>query len=72
MNELIPITDGSLIPVPAGYHMAGTAPVSNLWILNFLAGASEDRATPPRFDPDEVDILRDWHRGEFVLPQVII
>jgi 5-deoxy-glucuronate isomerase len=64
------VTDGSLVPVPRGYHVSGAAPAANMWILNFLAGAPEQRALPPVYDPEETWIVSDWDAGRMTLPAV--
>jgi 5-deoxy-glucuronate isomerase len=64
------VTDGSLVPVPRGYHVSAAAPAANMWILNFLAGAPEHRGQPPAFDLDEIWITTDWDHGRMTLPAV--
>lgn len=70
LNEVVPIEDRSLVPVPAGYHLCAAGPSSNAWILNFLAGTPEDRHRAPVFDPDEAWITDDWSAGALSLPAV--
>lgn len=59
-DDLVPIEDRALVPVPSGYHLCGVGPSSNVWILNFLAGSPEDRERPPLFDPGETWISAEW------------
>jgi 5-deoxy-glucuronate isomerase len=63
-NELIPVEDRSLVPVPCGYHLCAAGPSSNAWILNFLAGTPDDRSLAPLFDPDEMWITEQWAGGD--------
>lgn len=69
-DQQIVVSDGSLVTVPRGYHVCAAAPAANAWILNFLAGASDDRALPPVFDQAETWITEDWSRGAMQLPAV--
>lgn len=64
------VRDGSLTPVPRGYHVCGASPAANMWVLNFLAGAPQDRHRPPCFDPAELWITDDWERDLMTLPAV--
>jgi 5-deoxy-glucuronate isomerase len=70
LDELTPVRDGSLVPVPCGYHLCAAGPGSNAWILNFLAGRPEDRDQPPVFDATETWIAEDWSAGALELPAV--
>ncbi len=69
-EELVGLRDGSLVTVPRGYHLCACGPSGNAWILNFLAGAPEDRPRLPVFDPSETWIANDWQNGAWSLPVV--
>lgn len=70
LDEHMLVRDGSLTPVPRGYHVCGAAPAANMWVLNFLAGDPSDRPVAPCFDPAELWIDEDWGRDLMVLPAV--
>ncbi|WP_166459480.1 5-deoxy-glucuronate isomerase [Amycolatopsis pithecellobii] len=70
LDDSFSIRNRSLVAVPAGYHLCTAGPAANMWILNFLAGAPEDRAQPPCFDPAETWINEDWTRGQLPIPAV--
>ncbi|MGY2872870.1 5-deoxy-glucuronate isomerase [Marmoricola sp. URHA0025 HA25] len=59
-NDLIPIEDRTLVPVPCGYHLCAAGPSSNAWILNFLAGTPADRDRPALLDASETWITGEW------------
>jgi 5-deoxy-glucuronate isomerase len=69
-DETFAIHDGDCVAVPRGYHVTGSTPGSNMWILNFLAGELVDdaRATPPAFDPATTWITEDWDAAQMALP----
>ncbi len=69
-DETFAIHDGDCVAVPRGYHVTGSTPGSNMWILNFLAGDLIDdaRATPPAFDPATTWITQDWEAAQVTLP----
>jgi 5-deoxy-glucuronate isomerase len=69
-DETFAIHDGDCVAVPRGYHVTGSTPGSNMWILNFLAGALIDdaRATPAAFDPATTWITEDWDAAQVALP----
>lgn len=72
IDESIPTKDRSLVAVPSGYHLCTAGPAANMWILNFLAGSTDDRSRPPHFDPAETWINHDWDRGRLILPAVTV
>jgi 5-deoxy-glucuronate isomerase len=69
-DETFAVHDGDCVAVPRGYHVTGSTPGSNMWILNFLAGELIDdaRATPPAFDPATTWITQDWDAAQVALP----
>jgi 5-deoxy-glucuronate isomerase len=69
-DETFTVHDGDCVAVPRGYHVTGSTPGSNMWILNFLAGELVDdaRATPPAFDPATTWITEDWEAAQVPLP----
>ncbi len=69
-DETFTVRDGDCVAVPRGYHVTGSTPGSNMWILNFLAGELLDdaRATPPAFDPATTWITEDWEGAQVALP----
>jgi 5-deoxy-glucuronate isomerase len=69
-QEHYAVSEGSLVPVRGGYHVCASAPPANMWVLNFLAGSSDDRVRPPVFDADETWIVDNWDRGQMALPAV--
>jgi 5-deoxy-glucuronate isomerase len=52
LDEFMLVQDGDLVLVPEGYHPTNTAPGSNLYFLNFLAGPGTDYTVvnDPAFD----------------------
>jgi 5-deoxy-glucuronate isomerase len=69
-EQSFPLFDQTLVPVPRGYHLCGTGPAANMWLLNFLAGTPQDRTRSPHFDPNETWIESDWSHGLMTLPAV--
>lgn len=69
-DETFAVHDGDCVAVPRGYHVTGSTPGSNMWILNFLAGEliGDARATPPAFDPATTWITEDWDAAQVALP----
>ncbi len=69
-DETFTVHQDDFVAVPRGFHVTTTAPGSNMWILNFLAGdlEGEARSTAPYFDPATTWIRDDWSRGQIDLP----
>lgn len=69
-DEIFTVHHDDCVAVPRGFHVTGTTPGNNMWILNFLAGelVGDDRATPPYFDPTTTWIRADWSKGRLELP----
>jgi 5-deoxy-glucuronate isomerase len=72
-DETFTVHDGECVSVPRGFHVTTTAPGTNMWILNFLAGdlLATERATPPYFDPASTWITADWSKGQVQLPTAV-
>ena len=64
------LRDQALVPVPRGYHLCGNGPAANMWLLNFLAGPTQDRDRLPYVDPTELWMQDDWAAGAMTLPAV--
>ena len=69
-DELFTVRDGELVLVTQGFHPVATAPGSNVYFLNYLAGElyDEARATPPYDDPAYAWLKNDWGGNALTLP----
>lgn len=69
-DELFTVRDGELVLVTQGFHPVATAPGSNVYFLNYLAGELYDdaRATPPFDDPAYVWLKTNWQGDALTLP----
>ncbi|HWG85728.1 MAG TPA: 5-deoxy-glucuronate isomerase [Deinococcales bacterium] len=66
LDEMMVVKDRDLVLVPEGYHPTSTAPGSNMYFLNFLAGPGSDYkiVNDPAFDW----VGQDWAGGALKLP----
>ncbi len=71
-DETLVAGDGDVVLVTQGFHASVACPGSNMYFLNYLAGApvGDERARPPHFHPDHTWIEEDWTAGELHLPAV--
>ncbi|TAH49021.1 MAG: 5-deoxy-glucuronate isomerase [Chloroflexota bacterium] len=69
-DELFTVRDGELVLVTQGFHPVATAPGSNVYFLNYLAGELYDdaRATPPYDDPAYAWLKTNWQGNALALP----
>lgn len=69
-DELFTVRDGELVLVTRGFHPVATAPGSNVYFLNYLAGELYDdaRATPPYDDPAYAWLKSNWQGNALALP----
>lgn len=69
-DEVFTVRDGDLVLVTQGFHPVATAPGSNVYFLNYLAGElyDEARATPPYDDPAYAWLKQDWTGKAVSLP----
>lgn len=69
-DELFTVRDGELVLVTQGFHPVASAPGSNVYFLNYLAGDLYDaaRATPPYDDPAFAWLKTNWQGDALTLP----
>lgn len=69
-DELFTVRDGDLVLVTQGFHPVATAPGSNVYFLNYLAGELYDKArgTPPYDDPAYAWLKSNWEGNALTLP----
>jgi len=69
-DETFVVHNDECVAVPRGFHVTGSTPGNNMWILNFLAGdlIGDERAAAPYFDPTTTWIRDDWSKGQIELP----
>jgi 5-deoxy-glucuronate isomerase len=66
LDEFMLVRDRDLVLVPEGYHPTSTAPGSNMYFLNFLAGPSAEYRTVN--DPAYDWVKDDWSGRALKLP----
>ena len=66
LDEVMITRDSDLVLVPEGYHPGTTAPGSNLYFLNYLAGSTRDYIV--KNDPDYDWVKDDWTGNALELP----
>ncbi len=69
-DEFFPVEDTDLVLVTKGFHSTTSAPGSNLYFLNYLAGDLRDeaRGTPSVDDPRYAWIRGNWTANTMQLP----
>lgn len=69
-DEIFAVRSGELVLVTQGFHPVATAPGSNVYFLNYLAGDLYDdaRGTPPYDDPAYAWLKSNWQGDALVLP----
>lgn len=69
-DEVFTVRNGDVVLVTQGFHPVATAPGSNVYFLNYLAGdlVDEQRRTPPYDDPAYVAIKENWEKDILQLP----
>ena len=68
LDVAITARDGDLVLVHEGYHTVATAPGTNAYYLNFLAG--ETKPVVQLNDPAYAAIVDDWTGGPVAIPAV--
>ena len=66
LDEVMITRDSDLVLVPEGYHPGTTAPGSNLYFLNYLAGSTREYIV--KNDPDYDWVKDDWTGNALELP----
>ena len=66
LDEVMITRDSDLVLVPEGYHPGTTAPGSNLYFLNYLAGPTREYIV--KNDPDYDWVKDDWTGNALELP----
>lgn len=69
-DETFVVREGDLVLVTQGFHPVATAPGSNVYFLNYLAGDLLDdaRKTPPFDDPAYAWVKQNWGGNALELP----
>lgn len=69
-DEVFVVRDGDLVLVTQGFHPVATAPGSNVYFLNYLAGdlMDEERKMPPYDDPAFAWLKENWGGNALTLP----
>lgn len=69
-DETFVVKNGDLVLVTQGFHPVATAPGSNVYFLNYLAGDLQDEArkTPPYDDPAYAWLKENWGGNALTLP----
>lgn len=69
-DEIFVVRDRDLVLVTQGFHPVATAPGSNVYFLNYLAGdlTDEARKTPPFDDPAYAWVKENWGGNALELP----
>jgi 5-deoxy-glucuronate isomerase len=70
LDEIMVTKDSDLVLVPEGYHPGTTAPGSNLYFLNYLAGPTREYTVVN--DPDYDWVKDDWTGGALELPMLAL